>query len=87
VGFLTLSHAVGFLTLGTKNAFDDQHTKKHTITNIILNYVPGVNWSYCTRLWPMIAVNVIGLASNTLCLKYIDASLYQVCADLIVINS
>lgn len=36
------------------------------------------------RLAPLILINVLGLAMNTLCLQYLDASLYQVARALIL---
>ncbi|KAI3642783.1 hypothetical protein MP228_012338 [Amoeboaphelidium protococcarum] len=36
------------------------------------------------KLYPLIAINVVGLSLNTLCLKYIDASVYQVARSLIL---
>ncbi|KIM22890.1 hypothetical protein M408DRAFT_78318 [Serendipita vermifera MAFF 305830] len=43
-----------------------------------------LNWDVCTGLWPMIALNVIGLSANNYCLKYVDASFYQIARGLIL---
>ena len=40
--------------------------------------IPKLDFGKCKALAPLIAVNVIGLSFNTLCLKYVDASFYQV---------
>jgi GDP-fucose transporter C1 len=39
---------------------------------------PHMTMEVSKALAPMIAVNVIGLSLNTLCLQYVDASFYQV---------
>ena len=44
----------------------------------LIRRLPTVQWEKCRKLSSLIAVNVIGLTGNTLCLKYVDASLYQV---------
>jgi solute carrier family 35 (GDP-fucose transporter), member C1 len=41
-------------------------------------YIPTTDLETAKKLTPLIAVNVVGLSLNTLCLKTIDASLYQV---------
>jgi GDP-fucose transporter C1 len=40
--------------------------------------LPHLELGTCKALIPLIVVNVVGLSLNTLCLGYIDASLYQV---------
>lgn len=36
------------------------------------------------ELWPLISINVFGLCMNTLCLKYVDAMMYQVARSLVL---
>lgn len=45
---------------------------------------PPVSWAILKALAPLIAINVIGLVLNTLCLKNIDAVLYQVARSLVL---
>jgi len=45
---------------------------------------PQMSWEVSRALASMIAVNVIGLSLNTLCLQYVDASFYQVARSLIL---
>jgi GDP-fucose transporter C1 len=40
--------------------------------------LPTVDLAVCKLLWPLIGINVIGLAFNTLCLQYVEASFFQV---------
>lgn len=40
--------------------------------------IPPLEWSICKKLGPLIAINVVGLSFNTLCLKFVDASFFQV---------
>lgn len=47
-------------------------------------FIPDIKPSYIKPLAPLIAVNVAGLTANTLTLKYLDASLYQVARSLIL---
>jgi len=46
--------------------------------------VPEVRVSTCKGLTPLIAINCIGLAFNTYCLQYVDASFYQVARGLVL---
>ncbi len=40
--------------------------------------LPTLKWSKCRDVMPLIMVNTIGLSANTICLQYVDASLFQV---------
>ena len=50
----------------------------------LLDGLPSVSTSTFVKLKALIALNVIGLALNTLCLQHIDAVLYQVARSLIL---
>ncbi|CAG7850417.1 SubName: Full=Related to GDP-fucose transporter {ECO:0000313/EMBL:CCA69630.1} [Serendipita indica DSM 11827] len=43
-----------------------------------------LQWDVCVGLWPMILANVIGLSANNYCLKYVDASFYQIARGLVL---
>jgi len=45
---------------------------------------PKMSWETCRKLTGLIAVNVMGLSFNTLCIQYVDASFYQVARSLIL---
>ena len=40
--------------------------------------LPPLDTKVCRALTPLVAVNVVGLSLNTLCLHYVQASFYQV---------
>jgi GDP-fucose transporter C1 len=44
--------------------------------------VPRITWQTAQEIAPLIAINCTGLVFNTYCLKYVDASFYQVCSRL-----
>ncbi|KAG8798746.1 hypothetical protein FRC16_006597 [Serendipita sp. 398] len=44
----------------------------------------SLQWDVCVGLWPMIFLNVLGLSANNYCLKYVDASFYQVARGLVL---
>jgi len=46
--------------------------------------VPEIRLSICKGLTPLIAINCIGLAFNTYCLQFVDASFYQVARGLVL---
>lgn len=46
--------------------------------------IPEVRLSTCKGLTPLIAINCIGLAFNTYCLQYVDASFYQIARGLVL---
>jgi GDP-fucose transporter C1 len=46
--------------------------------------LPAWNTNTALRLWPLIAVNVLGLIFNNLCLQYVDASFYQIARGLVL---
>lgn len=46
--------------------------------------VPEIRMTTCKGLVPLIAVNCIGLAFNTYCLQFVDASFYQVARGLVL---
>ncbi|KAL3894550.1 MAG: hypothetical protein SGCHY_005211 [Lobulomycetales sp.] len=46
--------------------------------------LPKVDWDTCRKLVPLVSVNVIGLTFNTLCLKHVDASFFQVARSLVL---
>ena len=46
--------------------------------------LPAWNTTTALRLWPLIAVNVMGLIFNNLCLQYVDASFYQIARGLVL---
>ncbi|TPX31341.1 hypothetical protein SmJEL517_g05300 [Synchytrium microbalum] len=46
--------------------------------------LPPLDMSVCRRLMPLIGVNVVGLAVNTICLQEVDASFYQVARALVL---
>ena len=46
--------------------------------------IPRITWEKARKLWPLIAINVVGLSFNTYCLVYVDASMYQVARSLIL---
>lgn len=50
--------------------------------------LPRWDWETVRKLYPMIALNVLGLVVNNLCLQYVDASFYQVARglDLPILN-
>jgi len=41
--------------------------------------MPKIEFEVAKSLAPLIAINVLGLGVNTLCLVYVDTSFYQVC--------
>ncbi|RSH80177.1 hypothetical protein EHS25_007282 [Saitozyma podzolica] len=45
---------------------------------------PRWDWKTVRKLCPMIALNVLGLVFNNLCLHYVDASFYQVARGLVL---
>lgn len=40
--------------------------------------MPTIQYDVAKSLVPLIAINVLGLGVNTLCLVYVDTSFYQV---------
>ncbi|ORX90874.1 hypothetical protein K493DRAFT_265247 [Basidiobolus meristosporus CBS 931.73] len=44
--------------------------------------IPKLKFRTCISLMPLIVINVVGLAFNTLCLQYLDVSFYQVVRSL-----
>jgi len=46
--------------------------------------IPEMRLSTCKGLTPLIAINCIGLAFNTYCLQFVDASFYQVARGLVL---
>jgi len=46
--------------------------------------IPELRLSTCKGLTPLIAINCIGLAFNTYCLQFVDASFYQVARGLVL---
>ncbi|KAI5479310.1 DUF250 domain contaning protein [Pseudohyphozyma bogoriensis] len=46
--------------------------------------LPHLDVSVCKGLAPLIACNVLGLAFNTYCLQYVDASFYQIARGLVL---
>lgn len=52
----------------------------------LFKFVTLPQWDTVTvkKLAPLIAVNVCGLVFNNLCLKYVDASFYQVARGLVL---
>ena len=57
--------------------------KLFELTRICAPFVP-LSTKILLKLTPLVVINVIGLAMNTLCLQYLDASLYQVARALIL---
>lgn len=43
--------------------------------------MPSLDKDVAKNLIPLIAINVLGLGVNTLCLVYVDTSFYQVCGS------
>lgn len=46
--------------------------------------LPSIDYDTCKKLAPLITVNVVGLTFNTLCLKFVDASFFQVARGLVL---
>jgi len=46
--------------------------------------LPQVQRKVCVGLLPLVAINVLGLSFNTVCLQYVDASFYQVARALVL---
>ncbi|GAA5916167.1 hypothetical protein JCM6882_005404 [Rhodosporidiobolus microsporus] len=46
--------------------------------------LPRMDYTTCKGLAPLIACNVLGLAFNTYCLQYVDASFYQIARGLVL---
>ncbi|CAI2168999.1 19209_t:CDS:2 [Funneliformis geosporum] len=46
--------------------------------------LPILDKEKCIGLLPLIAINVLGLSFNTICLQYVDASFYQVARALVL---
>ena len=46
--------------------------------------LPPLDWAVCRALTPLVAINVVGLSLNTLCLHYVQASFYQVARALVL---
>ncbi|ORY49895.1 hypothetical protein BCR33DRAFT_753051 [Rhizoclosmatium globosum] len=46
--------------------------------------LPTLTTQNCSKVMPLIFINVIGLTLNTLCLQYVDASFYQVARALVL---
>lgn len=46
--------------------------------------LPILEKKKCIGLLPLIAINVLGLSFNTICLQYVDASFYQVARALVL---
>jgi len=46
--------------------------------------LPIIEKQKCIGLLPLIAINVLGLSFNTICLQYVDASFYQVARALVL---
>ncbi len=93
VVLLAITHLFGVIQLPSpafsRNSdslpYSPVYSNKKNIPGVLTSFLrnlqrtlPTVNWKKSEQLMPLIAVNVIGLTGNTLCLKYIDASLYQV---------
>lgn len=49
-----------------------------------LTFIPSLSFESLVRFAPLISVNVIGLALNTMCLYYLDAMIYQICRALVL---
>lgn len=49
-----------------------------------LTYIPTITLADSMRLFPLVAINVLGLAMNTMCLARMDAVLYQITRTLIL---
>lgn len=49
-----------------------------------LTFIPGVELDTAKKLLPLISVNILGLAFNTLCLHKIDAMMYQIARSLVL---
>ena len=50
----------------------------------LLEPIPSVTKSDLKELLPLISINVFGLCMNTMCLKYVDAMMYQVARSLVL---
>lgn len=50
----------------------------------IFGHVPSLTMADLKELSPLISINVFGLCMNTLCLKYVDAMMYQVARSLVL---
>ena len=46
--------------------------------------LPALSTPTAVKLWPLVAVNVLGLIYNNLCLQYVDASFYQIARGLVL---
>lgn len=47
-------------------------------------YIPNFSCKDLLKFSPLIAINVIGLSLNTMCLFYLDAVVYQICRALVL---
>ncbi|CAH1760428.1 1135_t:CDS:2 [Entrophospora sp. SA101] len=46
--------------------------------------LPKIQKDICVRVLPLIAINVLGLSFNTICLQHVDASFYQIARALVL---
>jgi GDP-fucose transporter C1 len=46
--------------------------------------VPKLEWTTAKKLFPVVSVNIIGLVFNTLCLKGVEASFFQIARGLLL---
>jgi len=46
--------------------------------------LPSLSWSVSWKLLPVVSVNIIGLVFNTLCLRDVDASFFQIARGLLL---
>lgn len=46
--------------------------------------LPPLRWSTAEKLWPLVALTVLGLAFNTLCLRHVDSGFYQTARGLLL---
>lgn len=49
-----------------------------------LTFIPPLTFALHRSLLPLIAINVLGLTMNTLCLSHMDAMLYQIARSLVL---
>ncbi|KAI3658741.1 hypothetical protein MP638_001623 [Amoeboaphelidium occidentale] len=87
---IAVTHAFGILSFNDTEA-PEIITSSYSTSAISRSFrsffksrVPRTEARISKSLGPLIAVNVVGLSLNTLCLKWIDASMYQVARSLIL---
>ncbi len=85
VVLLMISHAINWIRLPTASSADTLDSDPSSSSSSSLSdYFPALDWRKASQCKSLIAVNVIGLTLNTLCLKDIDASLFQVARSLVL---